>query len=126
MALVITYVENIASFVAIDNYIKGNLYSKISNFTLLSSKVFFFFLVCRQRGRVIKSITIVIVMVSVQNLLAPIVVSSEKTLNGTFSCLAFLTSSSKFQSYFYKIKKINQKFQADSNIMASPEADRSN
>ena len=109
MALVITYVENIASFVAIDNYIKGNLYSKIFNFTLLSSKVFFFFLVCRQRGRVIKSTTIVIVMVSVQNLLAPIVVSSKKTLNGTFSCLAFLKSSSKFQSYFYKILKNKSK-----------------
>ena len=30
------------------------------------------------------------------------VVSSEKTLYGTFPCLMVLASSSKFQSYFYE------------------------
>ena len=48
-------------------------------------------------------------VVSVQNLLAPFC--------RTFLCLVVLASSSKFQSYIYKL-------QADSNILVSPEAGR--
>ena len=44
-----------------------------------------------------------------------------------FSCyLVALASSSKFLSYLYKTKKLIKKFQADSNILASPEAGRDN
>ena len=41
-------------------------------------------------------------------------------------CLVALASSSKFLSYLYKTKKLIKKFQADSNILASPEAGRDN
>ena len=58
-----------------------------------------------------------------QSLLAPFCFLA-KTFYGTFPCLVILPSSSKFQSYFYKTKKQNKKFQPSSNILASPEAGR--
>ena len=54
------------------------------------------------------------------------VVSLRKILHGTFSCLAFLASSSKLQSYLYETKKQNKNFQPESNILVSPEAGRGN
>ena len=44
-----------------------------------------------------------------QNLLRHSVESLGKTLYGTFFCLMVLASSSKFQSFFYKTKKKQNK-----------------
>ena len=50
-------------------------------------------------------------------------VSLGKALYNTFACLVILASGSKFQSHLYKTnKKQKEKFLADSNILASPEA----
>ena len=66
-------------------------------------------------------------MVSVQNLLIVsfCFVLGKETL-WHFPYLVVLASRSKFQSYLYKTKKQDKKFQWDSNIFASPKAGRGN
>ena len=70
----------------------------------------------RLRGQAVKAPRLQS-MVLVQNPLAPFCCVLGKD---TLLCLAILATSSKLKSYLY------QKFQLDSNILASPEVDRGN
>ena len=80
----------------------------------------------RQGCRVVKSTVIVIDRSRFKTYSRHSVVPLEKTLYSAFLYLAILASSSKFNHVFIKELKFEIKSSVDINILASPEAGRSN
>ena len=80
-----------------------------------------------QRGRVVKSAVIVIEIVLIQSLLRSFCcVLVKDTLQQFSPVWQIYPAVLNFSHIFIKLKNQNKKLQPDSNISASPEADRGN